>query len=46
MDVGTLSKLLAFIFWPVALMLIFYLLDKKKFISQLKNIFGRGKNGG
>jgi hypothetical protein len=45
MDFGTLSKLLAFVFWPVALMLIFYFLDKKKFITQLKSIFGRGKNG-
>lgn len=31
MDIGTGFKLLAFMFWPVLLMLIAFLLDRKRF---------------
>jgi hypothetical protein len=31
MDIGTGLKLLAFMFWPLLLVFIFYLLDRKRF---------------
>ena len=36
MDTGTAFKLLALVLWPFALMLLYYLIDRKGFKRQLE----------
>ncbi|MFZ2407653.1 MAG: hypothetical protein WAW41_21160 [Methylobacter sp.] len=36
MDIGTGFKLLAFMFWPLLLVLLYYLFDKKGFKRRLE----------
>jgi hypothetical protein len=36
MDIGTVFKLLALILWPFALMFLYYLLDRKGFMTYLE----------
>lgn len=43
MDLGTFSKLLAFILWPAILLLVFYLADKQGFMRRFNKIRGKGQ---
>lgn len=38
MDWGTISKLVFFLIWPVILLLLYYLLDRKGFIKRMENV--------
>jgi hypothetical protein len=36
MDIGTAFKLLGYMFWPVLLMFLYYLFDRKGFKKQME----------
>jgi hypothetical protein len=38
MGYGTIFKLLGFLFWPVLLMFLYYLYDRKGFMRRFGNI--------
>jgi hypothetical protein len=38
MDYGTIFKLLGFLFWPVLLLFLYYLLDRKGFMRRVDKI--------
>ena len=39
MDIGTFFKLFGFLFWPLLIFFIYYLIDKEKFKKRLARVW-------